>query len=744
MGRQPTPSPQRSDEANALYDRGNALQRARRFAEAVASYDQALAIRPDWIEALTNRGAALRALNRPEEALASYDRAIAVRPTYTLALVNRGNVLRDLGRHHQALASYEQALALQPLNPDALNNRGICFRDLGQHAESLESYDRSLAFFPDNVNVLVNRASALIALGRPSEALESCGRALALRPGLPEAFNVRGNALCKLGRPGDALADYEQASAARPDDAGILYNRGNVLQMLGRHQDSLADYDRALKLKPDYADALYNRGNALLTLRRNRAAAEDFERLLKIDPEYPYAAGKLLHARMRCCDWTEYQVQTKQISLGVAAGKRCAMPFEFTVASDRAEDQLRCAQTWIADNAPSSARPLWQGERYRHDRIRLAYLSADFHEHATAYLMAGLFEQHDRRRFETIAVSYGPDDQSPMRQRLQSAFDRFIDVRDNSEAEIAALLRTLEVDIAVDLKGFTGESRPAILASRPAPVQVNYLGYPGTMGAPYIDYILADRFLIPEDQRQSYSECVVALPDSYAPNDPKRRIATRMPARAEVGLPAVGFVFCSFNNSYKITPDIFDIWMRLLHRVDGSVLWLLSTDPSADDNLRREAEVRGVRADRLVFAPRIKLEDHLARHRLADLFLDTRPCNAHTTASDALWAGLPLVTCPGSTFAGRVAGSLLNAIGLPELVACSLTDYEALALRLALDKDALAAIKATLAQNRDTHPLFDLDRSRNHIEAAYVAMWERSKAGEPPASFAVEPATDRR
>jgi predicted O-linked N-acetylglucosamine transferase (SPINDLY family) len=369
----------------------------------------------------------------------------------------------------------------------------------------------------------------------------------------------------------------------------------------------------------------------------------------------------------------------------------------------------------------------------------VAYLSADFRDHATSYLLAGLFELHDLERFETVAISFGPAIPSDMRTRLKAAFRKFIDVGHMSDLSISRLLRELEIDIAVDLMGYTKNCRPEILASRPAPIQVNYLGYPGTMGADYVDYILADRFVIPDNQRHSYSEKVVYMPDTYAANDSKRRIADRTPTRAEVGLPETGFVFCSFNNSYKITPSIFDIWMRLLRDVEGSVLWLLATNTSAVGNLRREAEARGIQPDRLVFAPRVKLEDHLARHRLADLFLDTLPCNAHTTASDALWAGLPLVTCLGSTFAGRVAGSLLNAIGLQELITRSLVDYEALALRLARDRKALAEIRTALAQSCKTYPLFDTSRFRRHIEAAYVTMWQRYQAGELPAHFAVEP-----
>jgi protein O-GlcNAc transferase len=370
--------------------------------------------------------------------------------------------------------------------------------------------------------------------------------------------------------------------------------------------------------------------------------------------------------------------------------------------------------------------------------VRIAYLSADFHRHATAYLMAELFERHDRSRFEIIGVSFGVDDKSEMRKRLVAAFDQFYDVRRKSDEEVAKLLHDRQVDIAIDLKGYTTDSRPGFLAYRPTPIQASYLGFPGTMGAEFIDYIIADETVVPFEHQPFYAEKIVHLPDCYQVNDTKRKIAERMPTRQEVELPEEGCVFCCFNNNWKITPEVFGVWMRLLHAVEGSVLWLLGDNESAERNLRKEAQARGIDPARLVFAGRLPLEDHLARHRLADLFLDTLPYNAHTTASDALWVGLPVVTRLGESFAGRVAASLLNAIGLPELVTHSIEDYEALALRLAKDPSLLEGYRNRLATNRLTHPLFDTDRFRRHIEAAYLQMWEIWQRGEQPRSFAVE------
>ena len=353
--------------------------------------------------------------------------------------------------------------------------------------------------------------------------------------------------------------------------------------------------------------------------------------------------------------------------------------------------------------------------------------------------MAELFERHDKNRFELFAFDNGWDDASEMRDRIEKAFTEIVDITRLSDLGAAALIKQKQIDILVDLNGYFGLAREGIFSHRPCPVQVNYLGFPGTLGVDYMDYILADRHVIPPEHAAFYAEKVVYLPDTYQVNDSRRAIAERTPTRAEVRLPETGFVFCCFNNNYKITPDVFDVWMRLLRNVRDSVLWLLEDNPLASSNLRREAEERGVAPERLVFAPRLKPDEHLARHALADLFLDTLPCNAHTTASDALWAGLPLLTCMGGTFPGRVAGSLLNAVGLPELITHDLESYEARALELASTPPMLIDLRTRLARNRLTHPLFDTDRFRRHIESAYVTMWERYRRSDPPESFAVRP-----
>ena len=666
-----------------------------------------------------------------------YKRVLRADPDDFDALHWLGVVEAQRGRHDAAVRLLGRALTVNPRSPRAYSHLGLALVALQRFDEALRSFDNALAIKTDFVEALLNRGITLGDLHRHAEAVESLEGALALEPGNVAALLNRGVALKHLERHAEALASFDQAVAIKPDFVAALFCRGNALADAKRHVEALRSYDRALAIEPAFTAAMFARGELRQNLGRHEEAISDFAGVLKNDTNDKYARGYLHYSRLHCCDWTSYDKDVARLRADLRARKGLQPPFSFLAICDSASEQLLCSQTWLGDKIPALPAPICPSQPYRHDRIRLAYLSADFHDHATAYLMAELFERHDRDRFELTAVSFGPDMPGAMRTRLRESFDRFIDVREKSDRETACLLRELEIDIAVDLKGFTTDCRTEILAHRPAPIQVNYLGYPGTMGADFIDYILADRFVILEDQHGSYSEKIAYLPDTYQPNDTKRQIGAQVPTRAALGLPETGFVFCSFNNCYKITPAMFDIWMRLLKRIDGSVLWLLAGEAAALRNLRREAAARGVAPERLVFAPRVKLDDHLARHRLADLFLDTLPFNAHTTASDALWAGLPVLTCAGNTFASRVAGSLLKAVGLPELVTSSLGEYEAAAAELSRDGARLAALRARLADNRASYPLFDAQRFRRHIEAAYETMWRRHQAGEPPASFAV-------
>ena len=728
------------DYAEAFNNRGNALKELKRFEAALASYDKAIALKPDYAEAFNNRGNALRDLKRPEEALASYDKAIALKRNYAEAYNNRGGALRDLKRSEEALASYDKAIALKPDYADSYYNRGLALQDLKRPAEALANYDKAIALQPDNAQAYNNRGAALRDLKRPEEALASYNKAITLKPDHAAAYNNRGYALRDLKRSEEALASYDKAIALKADYAEAYSGRGAALWDLKRPEEALASYDKAIALQPDYADALNNRGVALTKLKRFEEALASFDRALAVEPDHAHAFSGIIDCINKLCDWRRTTDVADDVIAHVSKNKSIIAPFVLLGYSDDPVLQLQCARNLIADRFPSLPGPLWTGARWRHDKVRIGYLSADFRQHAVAYLMAELFERHDRSRFEIIGVSFGADDKSEMRKRLVAAFDRFYDVREKSDKEVAKLLHDLQVDIAIDLMGYTMDSRSGILAYRPAPIQASYLGFPGTMGAEFIDYIIADKTVAPFEHQPFYTEKVVHLPDCFQVNDRNRKIAVQTPTREETGLPAEAFVFCCFNNNWKITPTIFDVWMRLLSRIEGSVLWLSQSNDTAVRNLRGQADARGIETSRLIFAPRVlRLDDHLARHRLADLFLDTLPFNAHTTASDALWAGLPVITQLGEAFAGRVAASLLNAIGLAELVTHSIEDYEALALRLAKHPTLLEGYRHRLATNRLTHPLFDTDRFRLHIEAAYLKMWEIWQRGEQPRSFAVEP-----
>ncbi|HJU15227.1 MAG TPA: tetratricopeptide repeat protein, partial [Stellaceae bacterium] len=590
---------------------------------------------------------------------------------------------------------------------------------------------------PDFAEAHNTLGDVLTALGRFGEAEACCREAVRLQPGYAEAYNNLGIALALLSRPQEAEACYREALRLKPGNATALKNLGLALFSLGRPDEAESCYREALRLEPGNAAVLKNFGNALFLQGKLSEAADAFERAAALEPDDADALATWAFIKQQMCDWSAHDEDEARFRAGLKAQALQATPsvaFRLLGVSSTAEEQLACARRVAAGLAAHEPAPFPIPPPRSGERIRLGYL---IRPHPTGHLIAGLIEHHDRRRFEVIGYCIGLDDGSGVRDRLAKAFDRFVDIVPMQDPDAARLIHADALDVLVDLSGFTPVGRPKIPAYRPAPIQVNYLGYPGTMGADFIDYILVDRFVVPPEQQSCFSERVVYLPDCYQSNDDKRAIAPATPARAECGLPEQGFVFCCFNDSYKLTPRFFDVWMRLLHAVPGSVLWLLEPNRLVASNLAREAEARGIASTRLVFAPRLPLPEHLARHRLADLFLDTLPYNAHTTASDALWAGLPVLTCAGDTFAGRVGGSLLQAVGLGELVTASLEDYEALALRLAGDAGMLTRLRARLAQNRQTFPLFDTERLTRNLEAAYLRMHQIRKAGGSPMAFSV-------
>jgi len=574
----------------------------------------------------------------------------------------------------------------------------------------------------------LQRSLILRKIGHYEDALATINIALSLQsPPAANTLLVKGNLLSTLQRYPDAVQAYRDALTINPKFAQAHNNLGSVLQLSDNTSQAEQSFQSAITLKPDYAEAHSNLATLQLDQKRFDEALANFDAAFALNPDYNFLEGKRLYTKLFLCDWSDYHKDTKRLLTNVEKNKPVTAPFTLVALPSTQAMQLSCNRLYTAMKYPPKT-PLWQGEAYKHDKIRIAYLSADYHEHPTAYLTADLFECHDRAAFETFAISFGKHDQSPMRSRLENAFDHFIDVAGMSDKNVALMLREKQIDIAVDLKGYTQNARAGILAYKPAPVQVNYLGYPATMGAEYIDYIIADSTIIPHGQEPFYDEKIIRLPHCYQPHDSKRAASQNSASKAEHGLPENAFVFCSFNNSYKITPDIFDIWMDILRHKENSVLWLLKTTETACQNLSREAQKRGIEPSRLIFAPYVKQPDHLARYRFADLFLDTAPCSAHTTASDALWAGIPVLSCPTDTFAGRVAASLLRTAGAQELVVETMTDYKELAINLAHDPDRLDTIKQKLTKSRETSPLYDTKSYTQNLEKAFSDMVLQARA----------------
>jgi protein O-GlcNAc transferase len=671
------------------------------FAEAV--YREVLREIPRCFDALHLLGIALIDRGATDEGIEFMQRALAVDPSQSGAHYSLARALAAKGDQASALESVNRATRIQPNLTDAWFLRGNLLQQAEQLEQAVQSYERAVALQPNFPEAFNNLAAALRALRKTQRAIECADRALALKPNYAKAFN----------------------------------NLGLILLDCHRQTAAVDNFQRAIMIEPEFAEASHNLGTALMQLRRFEDARDTFARLAAFAPNFRHVYGNLLYAKLSCCDWTGFDRLAETVSGAVARGEHADVPMSFLNISGSARLQRRCAQTYTDAHYPAQTAEHRQVTRRNDGRIRIAYLSGDFGEHAVTYLLAGVLARHDLSRFETIGLSWDRVGEGTTRHRVEAAFSRFIDITAASDAEVVRLMQELQVDIAVDLSGHTLGQRTGILARRAAPVQVNYLGLPATMGARYMDYLIADAFLVPEAHRIHYAEQVVWLP-CFQPNDDRRNLPPGT-SRAQHGLPEAGFIFCSFNNNTKMNPGCFDIWMRLLGSVPGSVLWMLADSPLVADNLRREAVSRGADAGRLIFAKRAAYDDYLARYAHADLFLDSVPFNGGTTASDALSMGVPVLTCAGESFSARMAGSLLSGLELPELVTASLTDYESTALDLATSPMRLRALRQRLAQARPTHPFFDTDRYRQHLESAYQTMWERSAAGLAPAAFSVAP-----
>jgi predicted O-linked N-acetylglucosamine transferase (SPINDLY family) len=666
------------------------------------------------------------------EAIKTFKRSILKGGEFFEALHDLATAQANEGEITSSLNNYQKCLRYVDASHDLFNKIALIFDELKRYDEAIFHYDMALSLKPDYAEAWCNKGITLFELQRYEEAIAHFDKALSLRSDYAEAWSNKGIILNELQRYDEAIAHYEKALSLKPDYAEAWSNIGAVLNKFQRYDEAIIQYDKALSLRPDLAGVWSNKGVTLYELKRYDEAIVHYDKALSLKKDMEWIYGDLFYVRLKLCSWQDLFNSYKNIPKKIFANERIINPFALLALSDDALLNKKSSEVFMKNKYPFNPVLGYIPKHLKKQKIQIGYFSANFHNHAVGYLMAELFELHDKSQFELVGFSFGPKANDGMRQRLKKSFDQFIECGTKSDIEIAQLCRNLNIDIAVDLMGITKDFRTGIFSYRAAPVQVNYLGYPGTMGADYMDYIIADRTLIPIESQAFYSEKVVYLPNTYQVNDRKRSISDNQFTRNELGLPEEGFVFCCFNNNYKILPSTFESWMRILKVVDGSVLWLLQDNDLSMNNLKKEASKQGVDSCRLIFAERMSLPEHLARHRQADLFLDTFPYNAHTTASDALWAGLPVLTMMGQSFASRVAASLLNAIGLSELITNTQKEYEALAIELAINPKKLTDIKHKLETNRLTTPLFNTPLFTKNIEIAYIKMMERYHADLEP------------
>ena len=698
----------------------------------ISHLKKALKIEPNNASTNYNMANALMLKEQHSQALPFHIKATQFNPNDYWANTNYGISLFKLNQLEKAQSLFQKAIDLNPEIPGGWVNLANCLKVLGQSSEALSHFERALTLDPQYIEAWFNVGVILFELKRHEDAVAAFGQVVTLKPDHYEAWTKVGATLEKLKRYQEALTCYDNAINSSTQAPEVIVSKGNMLRQLKRFEEALDCYERALELLPNSAECLVNKGNILVDLKHFDEAIIFYQKALALKPNIDYLLGYIIANKMLVNNWHELDYQIDLLLKKINLNERVIYPFPLLAISDAPDIQLNVSKSWVADRYPEN-HSLGKIHKTSHNRVRIGYFSADFKSHPTAHLTAELFELHDKNQFEIYGFSLQtahPDDE--MRKRLVKAFDHFIDVENKSDQEIAQFARELEIDIAIDLGGHTQDAKTGIFSYRAAPIQVNYLGYPGTMGAEYIDYIVADQTLIPEADRGHYSEKIIYLKDCFQANDRKRYISDKKMHREQHNLPSSGFIYCCFNNNYKITPEIFKVWMNILEQTKDSVLWILSGPGSSQVNLVQEAKKFSIDPARLIFADRLTPSEYLARYQLADLFLDTLPFNSGTTASDALWAGLPVLTQIGESFAGRMAASLLNAIELPELITHTQLEYEALAIELASNPLKLKAIKEKLAKNRLTTSLFNTPLFTKNLEFAYTQIYQRYQADLDP------------
>ena len=758
------------EKAKNLFFQGNTQLKEEQFSEAEQSFKETLLIAPNRPSVLINLARAQIFLQKFEEAKSNLQLALSQEDKNIQGWVNLGLIDSHQLKHEQALLNFTKALQLDSNNYEALTLGSFSALSVKKYSQALAYVDQSLKLFDGNSSAWDLKGTVLHQLNRHEEALQCYDRAIQIDQTKPSYWYNKGNTLRQLGSFDDALKHFNSAILLKDDYLEAYLNKGNLLHHtksfdeaiatlnqviaiksdyvdafvmravifndMRKYEEAIVDYQHALEINSHYSEVLLNLGNTYSQLNQFLEAKEVYELASQQNPELDYLAGTLFFVKIKMCDWSHYEDRKNQLAQKIRAGKKCTLPFPLVAIFNEEQIITSAGKIYCQERHPLIKNDI-SFEPKKLGKIRIGYYSADFHNHATSYLMAHLFELHNRDNFEIIAFSFGPDFNDESRSRLKNAFDQFIDIRHLSDQKVAQISREMGIDIAVDLKGHTQDARTSIFANRAAPIQINYLGYPASMGVDYIDYVVVDKELIDKNNVDAFAEKIIYLPNSYQVNDQHRKVSNKVFTKAECGLPESGFVFCCFNNNYKITPVVFDSWMRILKEVENSVLWLFEDNQWVKNNLIQEAIKRGIAGHRLVFAKKMDIPEHLARHQLANLFLDTVPCNAHTTASDALWMDLPLLTIKGDTFSGRVAASLLNAIGLPELITHNLDEYETLAIELAKDSEKLTRLKSKLEHSRINSSLFDTKQYAKNLESAYVMIYDRHTAELSPTSFEI-------
>jgi len=682
-------------------------------------------------------GICYKTIGKLNEAVKSFEKALVIQPTYAEVHYNLAVTYQELIQLDAAINSYKTALKIKPDYADACNNLGVIFNKLNQNDDAVKILKKALTIKPDFADASNNLGIAFKKLGQVDDAIKSYEKAIAIKPDYAQAHNNLGNALKNLGKLDLAVKSYKKAFSIKPNYAEAHNNLGITLTQLNQLVSAIESHEKALAIKPDYAEAYYNRGNALTGLKRLDEALISYEHAITLKPEIDFILGDLLHTQMDLCIWDELPRRLNELKNKINNNEKVIHPFNLLALIDDPQIQKNAAEIFVNKRYPKS-NLLSKIDTYpKHKKIRIGYFSSDFRNHPVSHLTAEIYEIHNRNKFEIYGFYFGPVTQDKMNLRIKAGVDYFHDVRTLSNKDVANLARTIKLDIAVDLGGFTQYSRTDIFALSLAPIQISYIGYLGTMGVNYYDYLMADPTIIPKKNQKYYSEKIAYLPN-YQANDSTQSVPTTTFTRKDIGLPDLGFVFCCFNNTYKITPTTFDSWGRILEGVDGSVLLIYVSNESAKINLTKEIILRGIDPSRLIFGEKLPKPEYLARYRVANLFLDTHPYNAGTVASDALRMGLPVLTCIGKSFASRMASSVLNTINLPELITASPEEYESLAIELATNPEKLKTIKDKLDSNLLSAQLYNTSLFTRHLESAYSTMYDRYQKGLEPDHIYVE------